>query len=77
MDEKLGKHGAFVPTKCAVSGQAVSGRPQMQIDLGAGYYCAVLAKHYSKITPELLDEIRALIPADDSEPSAERKPKRG
>lgn len=76
MDERLGNL-EVPPLLCAVSKKPVAGMPQVQIDLGGGYYCAVLSKKYTLVTDELIAELKALIPATPEETPAERKPKKG
>jgi len=61
LDEKLGRYGVQVPTKCAVNGQLLKGRNFVSIDLGGGYYCAVLAKNYASLKDEHIAEVRSLI----------------
>lgn len=81
LDNRIGKHGEFTPTACAVSGLPVTLQGAIQVSLGNKYYALVRPSMQSRVTPELIAELQALLPSVEvnatEDEKISRKPKSG
>lgn len=77
-DARLGKHGEFAPSVCAVTGQKMHrDKPHSTYNIGGGYYFQVLAKAIMLLDKEaVVDELKkSLSSLSGSQPKVVSKSK--